>query len=211
MSRLGIKIFGFLSLFTGTLNVFSQDGKTLLQFSGVVLDSDSLNPVPFSNVIIKNTNRGTVTDFFGFYSFVAQPGDSITFSSLGYRSAIYVIPDTLKTSRYSLIQVLQKDTITLQETFVYPWPSIAEFRDAFMNLQIPDDDYERALYNLEQERLREKFEGLPMDATANANYAMQQYQNRLYNAGLYPVNNLLNPLAWARFVEAWKRGDFKKK
>jgi len=24
-------------------------------------------------------------------------------------------------------------------------------------------------------------------------------------------NNLLNPIAWAKFIKAWKRGDFKKK
>ncbi len=195
----------------GLKTLKAQNDYDLLQFSGVILDSDSLSPIPFSNVLIKGSNRGTVTDFFGFYSIVAQPGDSIAFNSLGYREAIYVISDTIEKSRYSLIQVLQKDTILLSETFIYPWPTENEFKDAFMNLQIPDNDYDRALFNLEQERLTERFKGMPMDARANVNYAMQQYQSRLYNNGLYPVNNLLNPLAWARFVEAWKRGDFKKK
>jgi hypothetical protein len=25
------------------------------------------------------------------------------------------------------------------------------------------------------------------------------------------MNNLLNPIAWAKFVDAWKKGDFKQK
>jgi hypothetical protein len=57
----------------------------LVQFSGVVVTADSLKPIPFVNVIIRNTWRGTVTDYFGFFSFVARMNDTIEFSSLGYK------------------------------------------------------------------------------------------------------------------------------
>jgi hypothetical protein len=29
--------------------------------------------------------------------------------------------------------------------------------------------------------------------------------------GQTPVNNLFNPVAWSQFVEAWKKGDLKRK
>ena len=44
--------------------------KDLIQFSGVVVSNDSLQPLPYVNVIIHRTHRGTVTDFYGFYSFM---------------------------------------------------------------------------------------------------------------------------------------------
>ncbi len=186
-------------------------GQKLVQFSGVVVDADSLNPVPFSNVIIKNTNTGTASDFFGFFSFVAQPGDSILFSSLGYHTALYVIPDTLDKKRYSIIQVLEKEYVQLDEVKVYPWPSRQEFKEAFMNLRIPNNDQQRAIYNLEHMRRAEKFSYIAMDAEANYKNNMKEYQTKLYNSGLYPVNNLLNPTAWYSFIQEWKKGTYKKK
>jgi hypothetical protein len=30
-------------------------------------------------------------------------------------------------------------------------------------------------------------------------------------AGQNPPQNIFNPAAWAEFIQAWKRGDFKRK
>src|SRR4051812_1762988 len=88
-------------------SAFSQSiekGKGLVQFSGVVVSHDSLRPIPFVNVTIKGQYRGTISDVYGFYSFVARKSDSIEFSSIGFRKTVFVIPDSLKEDRYSLIQ-----------------------------------------------------------------------------------------------------------
>jgi len=29
--------------------------------------------------------------------------------------------------------------------------------------------------------------------------------------GQVPPQNIFNPIAWAEFIQAWKRGDFKRK
>ncbi|MEZ5147564.1 MAG: hypothetical protein R2759_10925 [Bacteroidales bacterium] len=63
---------------------------------------------------------------------------------MGYKRAEFVIPDTIHGDRYSLIQVMSSDTIVLPQTVIYPWPSREEFVDAFLNFDVPDDDYERA-------------------------------------------------------------------
>ncbi len=202
------KIIPFIFCFILSQNIFSQK---LIQFSGVVITSDSLTPIPFVNVIIQNTYRGTTTDFYGFFSFVAQPGDSIRFNCLGYRPAVFVIPDTLTEKRYSVIQVLMSDTFELDPAFVYPWPSREEFRDAFIHLKVPNDDYQRALYNLDQQRMLERMDMTSMDGSMNYKYQMQQYQTKIYHAGQLPPMNIYNPLSWAQFIQAWKRGDYKKK
>ncbi|MFM9007073.1 MAG: carboxypeptidase-like regulatory domain-containing protein, partial [Bacteroidota bacterium] len=82
----------------------------LIQFSGVVVSSDSLMPIPFTSVIIRNARRGTVTDYYGFFSFVAMKGDTIDFQYTGFKTASYILPDTLKNHHYSIIQVLVLDT-----------------------------------------------------------------------------------------------------
>jgi hypothetical protein len=207
-------ILNFIAIFSASF-LFSQSNvkkkETLIQFSGVVVEQDSLKPSPYSSIIIRGKNRGTISDYYGFFSFVAQAGDTIDFSAVGYKKAEYVIPDTLSTNKYSLIQVLRKDTIYLKETVIYPWPSKEHFKEAFLRLNVPDDDLERAKKNLAREEIREQFGTMPMDASMNYKNTMQQQYSKLYYAGQYPPNNLLNPIAWAKFIEAWRRGDFKKK
>jgi hypothetical protein len=183
----------------------------LVQFSGVVVTGDSLRPVPFASIVIKNTYRGTISDYNGFFSFVARMNDTIEFSAIGFKTSQYIIPDTLNTDRYSLIKIMTTDTILLQETIIYPWPTKDQFRQAFLNLKVPDDDYERARRNMALAEMREMMFTLPLDGSGNYKALMMEKQQRLYSAGQYPSISLLNPIAWAKFIEAWKRGDYKRK
>lgn len=185
--------------------------RKLVQFTGIVVEGDSLKPVPYTSIIIKNTNRGTISDYFGYFSFVAQESDTLQFSAIGYANASFIIPDTLTTNKYSLIQVLRTDTVYLQTTEVYPWPTKEQFKQAFLKLEMPEDDLDRASRNMARSDMKERMTGMAMDASLNYKYSMQQYQSKLYYAGQLPPNNLLNPIAWAKFIQAWKRGDYKKK
>ncbi len=182
-----------------------------IQFSGVVVTSDSLKPIPFTNISIKGTNRGTTADFNGFFSFAALEGDKIVFSAIGYRKAYFVIPDTLSKDRYSFIQALTRDTILLAETVIYAWPSREQFKQAFIALKIPSDDYDIAMRNLALEDLKIMIRAYKMDGSMNYRNYIEEQTNKLYYAGQLPPNNLLNPFAWAQFIKAWQNGDFKKK
>lgn len=189
----------------------AQPKRNLLQFSGIVVTSDSINPVPFTNVLIKHSGRGTVADFFGYFSIVAYESDTIEFSAMGFKKERFIIPDTLTASRYSLIQTLTSDTVLLPQTIIYPWPSKEQFKEAFVNFNVPDDDYERARKNLEKASIRYQSEVIPMDGVMNYRYAMDQQVNKLYYIGQTQPISLLNPFAWAQFIKAWKEGKFKKK
>ena len=213
-----LRLFSIFSLLLVSLPALAQpdaeeeemlDG--LVQFSGVVVAGDNLQPIPFTNIIIRNTRRGTISDVYGFFSFVARESDTIVFSSVGFKKAEFVIPDSLGDNRYSLIQMMQNDTILLRETVIYPWPSKEDFRDAFLALQLPTDDMERARFNLEQKYLRELSDNMAMDGTENYRFAMQQQQAQLYYAGQAPPINILNPVAWSQFIKSWRNGDFKRK
>jgi hypothetical protein len=189
----------------------------LVQFSGVVVSADSLRPVPFTNIAVAKTGRGTTSDYWGFFSIVVHKNDLISFSAVGYKSGLFRIPDTLSENRYSLIQVMSSDTIMLTETVIYPWPSKEQFRHAFLTLNIPDDDIEIARRNLAYMEMREIY-GRNYDPERYGYTSGQSYRNymsnqadKLYYNGQTMPNNLLNPIAWAKFIKAWKRGDFKKK
>ena len=189
----------------------------LVQFSGVIVTADSLRPVPFASIVVGKTGRGTSSDFFGFFSLVVRKGELITFSAIGFKTGKFSIPDTLSSNRYSMIQVMSSDTLMLTETVIYPWPSKEQFRHAFLTLKIPDDNIEIAKRNLAYMEMREMY-GRNYDPEKYGFSAGQSYKgqmmamsDRLYYNGQTMPNNLLNPLAWAKFIQAWKRGDFKKK
>lgn len=217
LRKLILSLIGVLAISTSFAQEkvkWQDDGskaRKLVQFTGIVVEGDSLKPVPYTSIIIKNTNRGTISDYFGYFSFVAQESDTLQFSAIGYANASFIIPDTLTTNKYSLIQVLRTDTVYLQTTEVYPWPTKEQFKQAFLKLEMPEDDLDRASRNMARADMKERMTGMAMDASLNYKYSMQQYQSKLYYAGQLPPNNLLNPIAWAKFIQAWKRGDYKKK
>lgn len=193
------------------INISAQEDKDLIQFSGVVVTADSLKPIPFVNIRIAGTNLGTTADYYGFFSFVAHKGDTILFSYVGYRTSRYSIADSLSSSRYSLFQMMQTDTLLLTETVIYPWPTISALEYAIINHKVQEDDYDRAMKNLAIEEMKERGAALAMDGAMNYRYQMQQVVNKSYYNGQYMPNQWLNPFAWAEFIKAWKEGKFKKK
>ena len=110
-----------------------------------------------------------------------------------------------------MIHGLYPDTFASPQVDIYPWPSREQFADAFMNLRLTDDDYQRDLKQMSNAEVIQRMENLPPDAALNYQYAMALNNTKLYNQGGYPSVNLFNPIAWAQFVQAWKSGKFKKK
>lgn len=187
------------------------DNNYLVQFSGVIVTFDSLKPIPYSSVMIKNTNRGTISDYYGFFSFVAKMKDTVEFAAIGFKKAIFIIPDTLTDQRCSLIQILKQDTILLKEVMIFPWPTKEQFKEAFLHLRIPDDDLTRAEKNLDEDQLGYLAAALPMDGSMNFRNYIDQHTTQLYYSGQLRPNTLLDPIKWAKFIQMWQNGAFKKK
>src|SRR5262245_49631019 len=123
----------FILFLSATSAVAAQRDTTLdlVQISGVIVTGDSLRPVPFVNIIIKDTYLGVVSDYYGLFSIVSKERDTLEFSSVGFQKAWFVIPDTLSEQRYSLIQILRSDTVTLPELLIFRWPTKEQFKEAF--------------------------------------------------------------------------------
>ncbi len=202
--KLIILIF-FIWLSTG---LYGQK-ENLIQFSGVIRN---LKYEPVENVHVINLRKGTGTtsNEKGIFSFIVKPSDSILFRAIGYKSSLVSIPDTLTESHYPRDVYLLNDTIRLTEVKIFPWKSYEEFKVAFINLELPDDDMQRAMKNIEIIKAQ-----LNMDFEPNADLAfkntMRQQYEKLYYAGQYPSISILNPLNWVKFFEALKKGDFKQK
>ena len=199
-----------LILFTVLLasESFGQNER-LVQLTGRIRD-ELLQPIPFSHIFIMNNMRGTITDNQGKFSIVTEISDTVMFSCLGYKRKTIVIPDNLPEPFLTLDITLLTDTFFIGEVVVYPWRNYEEFKEAFLNLKLPDDDMERARRNIALLKTQIIMENNP-NARENFQYVMERQYQETFNQGTVPSYQIFNPLAWIKFFEAIKRGDFKKK
>jgi hypothetical protein len=180
----------------------------LIQFSGIIRNLEH-RPVGHVNIVILNRNRGTTSDGRGLFSFVVQPKDTVLFSHMGYKPTIHIIPDTLDNHQYPSDIFMVSDTFRLAEVKIYPWKNYQEFKEDFIAMEMPTDDEQRAMKNIALIKTQIKVNDV--NATPNMNFreVMQQQYNQLYSQGQYPYYTIFDPMRWAEFFNAMKRGDFK--
>lgn len=181
----------------------------LVQFSGIVRDLQH-RPLPNVNIIILSERRGTTSDSRGMFSFVVRPNDTILFSHMGHKGTIHSIPDSLGGQQYPADIFLVSDTFQLAEVRIYPWKTYHEFKEAFLALELPDDDEKRAYHNIALIKTQIKMNDFGPSPNINFREVMKQQYNQLYSAGQYPYYTVFDPLRWAKFFESLKRGDFKQ-
>jgi hypothetical protein len=179
----------------------------IIQFSGYALTSDSLMGIPFVHVTIMNRGRVATAGPDGFFSFPAVEGDTLYFTSVGYRPEVYIVPTGLNNDKYSVVQLMSRSENYLHPAVIFPWK---DFHQAFMDYRPPEDNLERAKRNLDRERLAELGKKLEPDGREVAQRDLQERAvNNTYYGQTAP-QNIFNPLAWADFIQAWKSGAFKQ-
>lgn len=200
----------------GFYSLRAQDSDSLIQMSGLVLTETNgyLVPVPYATVFLPSQKRGTYTNYKGFFSIVVQKGEKVRFSSVGFNVATSTIPDTLTQDRYSVVQLITTDTVNLPEIVIMPWPSKEHFKLEFLKMDVTPELQRRAMENLANDYIAEaRKDGsrVPYSSKESANFYMRQQAREYIYMGQTPPMNIFNPIAWGKFFQAWKNGDFKKK
>ena len=182
----------------------------LIQYSGVILSTDSAaTPVPFASVYNRSIRMGAIANYQGFFTFAARVGDTIEVSSVGYLTGLVLVPDIPENQSYTAVIFLKPEIRTLPEARVFPWFSKDQFRDAFVHLNLPEDDLERARRNLNAQTLAALGETVE-DGSLSAKQSLQNYASTYYYQGQYKPQPILSPTAWMQFFNALQNGEFKK-
>ena len=206
------KVVLYLLLLSGPFVAHAQFDKlkdSVVELYGVIMTADSLKGIPSVSVIVKRDGRGTISNEGGVFSLVVLKGDQIEFTSVGYKTKLITVPDTLQGNQFSVIQLMVTDAEFLPATIIKPRPTKAQFERDFVNTQVPDDNIEIARQNTSAAKRRLLARTLPSDAREASNYYLKQAATRYNYQGQMPPQNIFNPLAWADFIQAWKRGDFR--
>ena len=198
-------------LFASTVRAQEESDSRIVQINGITITADSLRLVPGVTITVKNKYRGVNSSDQGVFSIVCYKGDTLEFTSIGFRSKIYVVPIRIQGQYFSMVQLMVQDTFYLPETIVRPLPGRDEFDYAFRHWRIPDDQLEMARRNTDALTLRALAFTMARDGRENqAAYQGGLARDAVYFGQVKP-SQIFNPLAWAEFFEAWKRGDFRKK
>ncbi|MGC4103109.1 carboxypeptidase-like regulatory domain-containing protein [Ferruginibacter sp.] len=184
---------------------------SVVQLYGLVMTADSLKGLESVSVVVKDQNRGTITNEKGVFSIVALKGDVIEFSSVGYKTMSVTIPKNLDGNQQSIIQLMVNDTVYLPATIIKARPTRAQFERDFLNNPVPDDNIAIARKNNDEATRRILVANMPVDGREASSQYLRQASTKAYYAGQIAPQNIFNPFAWAEFIKAWKRGDFKKK
>ncbi len=174
-----------------------------INLSGVILDAENMEPVPYTYVLLDEGRRGTVADNTGYFSFLAYPGDTIVFRSVGYQNRMFIIPEILDGNSYSMIELMVRDNLILDEVIVYPMPDI----DVFAKTILENDLSPRQIENIS--RFKRSMDDLLKQEYENDKYYYDQWRYaKLYDmTGLMPPNNFLNPITWSNFIRDWKENN----
>jgi hypothetical protein len=184
---------------------------SVVQLYGIVMTADSLEGIPAVSVMVKGSNRGTMTNAQGVFSIVVLKGDVVEFTHVTYKPKEVTIPQSLKGNHHSIVQLMVEDTVYLPATIIRPRPTPQQFERDFVKTTVPDDDIEVARKNNSLAMRRVLMQTVPSDGAGATALQFRDIANKATYRGQIPPMNIFNPAAWSEFIQAWKRGDFKRK
>lgn len=184
---------------------------SVVQLYGIVMTADSLEGIPAVSVTIRGSHRGTITNNQGVFSIVVLKGDVIEFSHVSYKPKVVTIPSNLQGNQHNVVQLMVEDTTYLPVTIIKPRPTPQQFERDFVKTDVPDDDIEIARQNNDVAKRRVLMQTIPADGSEASSMQFRNIATKATYRGQVPPMNIFNPAAWAEFIQAWKRGDFKNK
>lgn len=183
-----------------------QNTERLIQVSGLITD-DKNSPVENCAVISVQLRKASISSKSGIYSVTSRPGDTILFRALGFRQVLSVIPSSFGGKLFTSDIKLEPDTIMIDEVVILPWKNYHEFIREMVEERPVDPLITNMNENLASIYASATNEaGYAITPEAGFKYAMEQNFNAIATRNQYPFNNLLNPIAWAKFFSEVKNG-----
>lgn len=186
-----------------------QVRERFFQVSGIITD-EKYNALSNVGVVSFKLRRGTLSEKTGIYSITSTPGDTIFFRALGFKKKYIILPREYEGRNFNLDVTLSMDTIPIENVVVMPWKNYSEFiKDMTSPSPIPTEieNMNRNIASVTD--AVENTRGVRITPEAGYRYALQQNFNMMATRNQYPVNNLLNPFAWAKFINGIKNGLLK--
>lgn len=180
----------------------------LVQFSGIITDTDSNSVVPYVTITnVSNNGQKYAANYQGYFSIIVNPGDTLTFSAVGFFNKTIILPNQITGHQYTQMIQIKPEVVYLKAVTIYPWATVEEFNRDFLTMKIADDDLAIAKKNLSRQSIRGMALTLPRNSSEISNSNYRYNFDRMMNVNMRQTNPLLNPFAWGKLMQQIFSGD----
>lgn len=213
----------FFILLLGISTAWCQEGgitaKKVHQLSGLILDKDTQEPIPFVKVRVNHSRRGMYSTFEGYFSLPLVEEDTLYFFSIGYFPTKLIIKDYLESYEgdkssnylYALIE-MKNDPVTLPTVRITPYDTRDKLRAAILNMGTdPNSASALASENLDPEVMKPYYDNMEIDQGERQMVSRQLYYQQYRQQNVIPVAPLVDPISLINYVNQINRKTKKKK
>jgi hypothetical protein len=183
-------LFAFFLIGNSGFSQETVNQGTRILFRGLVKDASTLLPINNSEIII-NGSSSSITNGNGAFAIYVYPNDTVSFKSLGYKSIIFNVEDTLRGREFVTGVYMNSDTLLIGEVVIIP--KFTNLKSEILNAKSKTQSiYDNARYNVAisayQGRTSVGSLGTPAD---NYSLLAQQQKTNAFEKGGIPSDKMI--------------------
>ncbi len=128
----------------GVITITNGQAIPVKQIEGIILDAKTGQSVDNVHVLRKD-GQGITTGKEGMFNISVNGDQFLTITHIGYLNQFIEIPQTDTIDTYYLAVQLHRDTLSLNEVEIFPWPAEDNFKEEFLLLDVPTEVDQRRM------------------------------------------------------------------
>jgi len=138
--------------------------------------------VPQTGIYSFTLHHGAAGDNAGRFSVNSTPGDTLFFTSTGYKPTLLVVPSDLTAGNYNSDVIMVKDTIIIDDVIVLPFRTYSEFKNTATQPKAISPETENMISNVALVR-RQLYYHLEATPGEGYRFTIQQMALNAYTKG----------------------------
>ncbi|MCS7004833.1 MAG: carboxypeptidase-like regulatory domain-containing protein [Cytophagales bacterium] len=181
-----------------------------IQLSGIVIEGDSAHGISGAHIYEINFRYGTITNQAGFFTILAEIGDTLIISAIGYKKKMFIVPQVSQVGLTVLLD-METENYVLPVVEIFPYPNEKIFKQAFLSMGLPDENYLAMQKRLDYKIIQAWAYSAPMNASENYKYFMATQVHSISYRYQVPTLSLTNPFIWRELIRSARRKDVRQK
>ena len=162
------------------------------EFTGIVLDQDSMKPIQNVQIHINNEIL-IISKENGQFNFSAKANDTIKINFSGLNKIEFIVPDSLVSGNNLLGIFMAKDSINFKNIIIYPKKTDYDLRVMMLSNQHKDQQTINAENNLKSISFQGKTNNnLEMDATDMQKIVLRKYDSKVEYKYMISPDNMIS-------------------
>jgi hypothetical protein len=148
---------------------------------GRTLDESGIS-VPHPGIYSFTLHKGAAGNDAGAFSVNSTPGDTLFFTSTGYKPALLIVPSGLTAGSYNSDVIMVEDTIAIDDVIILPFRTYSEFKNTAAQPKAVSPETENMISNIALVR-RQLYYHLEATPGESYRFTIQQMAYDAYTKG----------------------------